>query len=76
LLNRLDWPYRGIVLGLLAAWVALTVHNLVDKLYVRNIYIYIGVMLGLLQVMASFANSKLSENKDSLHLNSTMAPFD
>lgn len=76
LLNRLDWPYRGIVLGLLAAWVALTVHNLVDKLYVRNIYIYIGVMLGLLQVMASVASSKLSENKDSLHLNSTMAPFD
>jgi pimeloyl-ACP methyl ester carboxylesterase len=48
----------------------------VDKLYVRNIYIYIGVLLGLLQAMASVANSKLSKDKDSLRLNSTMAPFD
>lgn len=48
-LLTLDWPQRGIVLGLLAAWVALSVHHVVDKLYVNNIYIHIGVMLGLLQ---------------------------
>lgn len=58
LLNRLEWPYRGVALGLLAAWVALAIHNLVDNLYVRNIYIYMGVMLGLLQVMAAYAKSK------------------
>ncbi len=51
LLRRLDWPVRGIALGLLAVWVAISVHHLVDKLYVNNIYIHLGVMLGLLQLL-------------------------
>ena len=51
LLKRLEWPQRGIALGLLAAWTALTVHHLVDKLYVNNIYIHLGVMLALLQLL-------------------------
>ena len=51
LLRRLDWPARGIALGLLAVWVAISVHHLVDKLYVNNIYIHLGVMLGLLQLL-------------------------
>jgi O-antigen ligase len=53
LVKRLDWPVRGIALGLLAAWVSLSVHHFVDKLYVNNIYIHLGVMLGLLQVLSS-----------------------
>lgn len=51
LLKDLSWPARGVALGLLAAWVALSVHHLVDKLYVNNIYIHLGAMLGLLQLM-------------------------
>ena len=51
LLQRLQWPQRGIALGLLAAWTALAVHHLVDKLYVNNIYIHLGVMLALLQLL-------------------------
>ncbi len=51
LLRKLAWPDRGIVLGLLGAWIALAAHHLVDKLYVNNIYIHLGVMLGLLQLM-------------------------
>ena len=50
--GRLGWPARGIALGLLAVWVALAVHHLVDKLYVNNIYIHLGVLLGLLQLLA------------------------
>ncbi len=46
-----DSLLRGIALGLLAAWVALTVHHLTDKLYVNNIYVHLGVMLGLLQLI-------------------------
>lgn len=52
LIQRLAWPERGIAVGLLAAWVALAVHLLVDKLYVNNIYVHLGVMLGLLQLFA------------------------
>ena len=51
LLRRLDGAERGIALGLLAAWTALAVHHLVDKLYVNNIYVHLGVMLGLLVVL-------------------------
>jgi putative inorganic carbon (hco3(-)) transporter len=46
-----EWPWRGVALGLLAAWVYLSVHHLVDKLYVNNIYIHLGVMLALLQLL-------------------------
>ena len=51
-LRWLEWPQRGLALGLLAAWVALSVHHLVDKLYVNNVYIHLGVMLGVLQLLA------------------------
>jgi O-antigen ligase len=51
LLKQHDGLKRGIVLGLLAAFAALAVHHLVDKLYVNNIYIHLGVMLGLLQLL-------------------------
>ncbi len=51
LARRLAWPERGVAVGLLAAWAALAVHHLVDKLYVNNIYIHLGGMLGLLQLL-------------------------
>jgi putative inorganic carbon (hco3(-)) transporter len=59
--GRLDWPRRGLALGLLAAWTALSVHHLVDKLYVNNLYIYMGVMLGLQQLLAWPAASSQDE---------------
>lgn len=51
LLRTRDWEKRGIALGLLAAWTSLSIHHLVDKLYVNNMFIYFGVMLGLQQVL-------------------------
>jgi len=50
-INNADGLWRGVALGLLAAWTAIAVHHLVDKLYVNNIYIHLGVMLGLLQLL-------------------------
>lgn len=50
-INHTDGLWRGVALGLLAAWTAIAVHHLVDKLYVNNIYIHLGVMLGLLQLI-------------------------
>ncbi|MCP4417532.1 MAG: O-antigen ligase family protein [Chloroflexi bacterium] len=51
LIRGQDGWQRGIALGLLAVWVTLTVHHLVDKLYVNNIYIHLGVLFGLLQLL-------------------------
>ncbi|HSH01453.1 MAG TPA: O-antigen ligase family protein, partial [Anaerolineae bacterium] len=52
LLLFLAWPERGIALGLLGAWTTLSVHHLVDKLYVNNIYLHVAVMLALLVLLA------------------------
>jgi putative inorganic carbon (hco3(-)) transporter len=52
LIPRLMWPERGVVVGFLAVFAALAVHHLVDKLYVNNVYVHLGVMLGLLQLLA------------------------
>ncbi len=51
-LKWLSWPQRGIALGLMGVWTGLAVHQLVDKLYVNNIYIHLGVMFGLLQLLS------------------------
>jgi putative inorganic carbon (HCO3(-)) transporter len=52
LAGRLGWRKKGLAIGLLAAWTALSVHQLFDKLYVNNLYLYFGAMLGLQQVLA------------------------
>jgi O-antigen ligase len=39
---------RGISVGLLGAWTHLSVHHLLDNLYVNNVHLHIGVLLGLL----------------------------
>ncbi len=59
-LRREAWPVRGVALGLLGVWTAVTVHHAVDKLYVNNIYIHLGVLLGLLQLLNLNSQSELS----------------
>ncbi|MBK7895805.1 MAG: O-antigen ligase family protein [Anaerolineaceae bacterium] len=50
-IRRSEGWQRGVALGLLGVWTALTVHHLVDKLYVNNIYIQLGALFGLLQLL-------------------------
>jgi O-antigen ligase len=42
---------RGIALGLLGAWAHLAVHSFFDKLYVNNLFLHLGAMLGLIGVL-------------------------
>jgi O-antigen ligase len=39
---------RGVALGLLGVWTHVTVHNLVDYLFVNNVHLYLGALLGVL----------------------------
>ena len=64
LLHEFAWPGRGIVLGLLGVWAAIAAHHLVDKLYVNNIYIHLGVMLGLLQLLDRYTDKERGDNTD------------
>ena len=43
---------RGLALGLLGAWIHLSVHQLVDNLYVNNIHFALGALLCLLAWLA------------------------
>ncbi|NDJ76578.1 MAG: O-antigen ligase family protein [Chloroflexi bacterium] len=55
---RLSDPvWRGLVLGLLGTWTHLGVHSIVDKLYVNNLFLHIGVMLGLLAIAYQRSNA-------------------
>jgi O-antigen ligase len=42
---------RGFAVGLLGAWTHLSVHHLLDNLYVNNVHLHIGVMLGFLALI-------------------------
>ena len=45
---------RGLALGLLGVWTHLAVHSVFDKLYVNNLFLHIGVMLGLIGGLISY----------------------
>ncbi|GAB4416172.1 MAG: O-antigen ligase family protein [Anaerolineae bacterium] len=47
-LRQTDPLRRGILVGLLGAWAHFLSHSLVDKLTVNNLFLHVGVMLGLL----------------------------
>ena len=47
-IGRSDGLRRGLAVGLLGAWAHLSVHQLVDSLYVNNIHLALAVLLGLL----------------------------
>jgi len=55
-------------LGLLGVWVTLTTHHLVDKLYVNNIYIQLGALFGLLQLLDERYFTILQKRKSSLDI--------
>lgn len=38
---------RGIGVGLLGVWTHVTVHHLLDNLFVNNVHLHLGVLLGL-----------------------------
>ena len=44
---------RGLALGLLGAWVHLSVHHLFDNLYVDNVHLNLGAMLGMLGALVT-----------------------
>lgn len=46
-----DTLKRAIGIGLLGTWTYLIVHSLTDNLYVNNLFIHIGIMLGLLAAL-------------------------
>jgi putative inorganic carbon (HCO3(-)) transporter len=46
-----DTVHRSLMVGLFGTWIYLAVHSLLDNLYVNNLFIHIGVLLGLLAIV-------------------------
>ncbi len=46
--RRAEGLLRGIAIGLLGTWTHLSVHHVFDNLYVNNVHLHVGVLLGLL----------------------------
>ncbi len=58
---------RGLALGLLGAWVHLSVHHLFDNLYVDNVHLNIGAMIGLLSASGVAASPRQHDRKSNEH---------
>ena len=71
---------RGIAIGLLGAWTHLSVHHLLDNLYVNNVHLHVGVLLGLLafviQQTDKSANQQIGKSANRQIGKPTRAPSD
>lgn len=47
----LSWVQRGMAAGLLGSWTHIAIHSLLDKLYVNNLFLHIGALMGLLVIL-------------------------
>ena len=50
---------RSIAIGLLGSWTYIAVHSLFDNLYVNNLFLHIGLLLGILAVLRRQVNHSL-----------------
>ena len=50
--NSPDLWRRAAAIGLLGVWTHLSVHQLVDNLYVANIHLHLGALLGVLAILS------------------------
>ncbi len=53
---------RSLAVGLLASWTYLSAHQFVDKLYVANIHLHIGALLGVLSLLLAARKSDQKVN--------------
>jgi len=56
---------RGLALGLLGVWVHLSAHHLFDNLYVNNVHLNVGAMIGVLSVLTLSRNGRNDSRRSS-----------
>lgn len=54
---------RLIIIGLLGSWIYLAIHSMFDNLYVNNLFLHIGLMLGLLNLLYNQSNVFLGSDR-------------
>ena len=66
-LRQRDPLVRGLALGLLGTWTHLAIHSVVDKLTVNNLFLHLGVMLGLLAWASSVPPHQITDPRNAGH---------
>lgn len=56
--NHPDFGARYLAIGLLGSWTYLSIHSLTDNLYVNNLFLHLGVLLGLANVLYLQQNTR------------------
>jgi len=52
---------RGVAVGLLGTWTHLSVHHFLDNLYVNNVHLHVGVLLGVLAFIVRQTNEPTNQ---------------
>lgn len=55
---------RGVAIGLFGSWAHLSVHHAVDNLYVANIHLAIGALLGVLSILTLMEETSRREQSN------------
>jgi len=68
-IGRASGVARGVAIGVLGSWTYLAIHSLFDNLYVNNLQLHVGVLIGLLGAIlvlnrSSAAHASLTIDKD------------
>ncbi|MBP8973954.1 MAG: O-antigen ligase family protein [Anaerolineae bacterium] len=66
-LRHRDPLLRGLALGLLGTWTHFAIHSVVDKLTVNNLFLHLGVMLGLLAWVSSAPTHHITDREYAEH---------
>jgi putative inorganic carbon (hco3(-)) transporter len=53
-----DLWMRSTAIGLIGTWTHLSVHSLLDKLYVANLHLHIGALLGVLSILIAIRQGR------------------
>lgn len=61
-----DLWVRSVAIGLIGTWTHLSVHSLLDKLYVANLHLHIGALLGVLGILIALRQGGL-QSSDGNH---------
>ena len=55
------YPARGVAVGLMGIWAHLSTHHLVDNLYVNNVFLHLGALLGILILLRNLQDDAITD---------------
>jgi O-antigen ligase len=73
LTRQADVWVRSAAVGLLGTWTHLSIHHLVDNLYVANIHLHLGALLGVLSILIAATRRRWTRHITLIATHSSIA---